>query len=66
MSKPPKSLTTFLLIFTFLFRCYSMISLSYGAYVKAPQSPKGPTVMDDHLVVEKIRHINNSKNAFIE
>ncbi len=33
---------------------YSTISLSYGAYAKAPQSPNGPTVKDSNLVVEKV------------
>ncbi|WP_458720640.1 PQQ-dependent sugar dehydrogenase [Candidatus Nitrosocosmicus sp. R] len=33
---------------------YSTINLSYGAYAKAPQSPNGPTVKDNNLVVEKI------------
>ena len=31
-----------------------MISLSNAAYIKAPQSPNGPTVKDDKLVVEKV------------
>ncbi|HET8794445.1 MAG TPA: PQQ-dependent sugar dehydrogenase, partial [Nitrososphaeraceae archaeon] len=31
-----------------------MISLSYAAYMKAPQSPIGPTVKDDKIVVEKV------------
>ena len=29
-------------------------NFSNGAYVKAPQSPNGPTVKDDKLVVEKV------------
>ncbi|VFJ14845.1 Soluble aldose sugar dehydrogenase YliI [Candidatus Nitrosocosmicus franklandus] len=33
---------------------YSVINLSFGAYMKAPLSPTGPTVKDDNLVVEKI------------
>lgn len=33
---------------------YSIISLTYGAYIKAPLSPLGPTVKDDNLSVEKV------------
>src|ERR1043165_2559377 len=29
-------------------------NFSYGAYVKAPQAPNGPTVKDDRLKVEKV------------
>ncbi|KAA2279054.1 hypothetical protein F1Z66_14345 [Candidatus Nitrosocosmicus sp. SS] len=41
-------------IFLILNSSYSMISLSYAAYMKAPQSPIGPTVKDDKIVVEKV------------
>ena len=33
---------------------YSIINVSYSAYIKAPLAPAGPTVKDDNLVVEKI------------
>ncbi|GKS61916.1 hypothetical protein YTPLAS21_13740 [Candidatus Nitrosocosmicus sp.] len=33
---------------------YSIINISYSAYIKAPLAPAGPTVKDDNLVVEKI------------
>lgn len=42
-------------IFLLLYSNYSWIdNLSYGAYIKAPSAPNGPTVKDDNLVVEKI------------
>ena len=28
--------------------------LSFGAYIKAPLSPAGPTIEDDNLAVEKV------------
>ena len=31
-----------------------MFNVSFGAYVKAPQAPNGPTVEDDNLMVEKV------------
>jgi hypothetical protein len=33
---------------------FSIINVSYSAYIKAPLAPAGPTVKDDNLVVEKI------------
>ena len=30
------------------------VHLSFGAYAKAPVAPRGPTIKDDNLVVEKI------------
>lgn len=42
-------------IFLLLFSNYSIVNnLSFGAYIKAPLAPNGPTVKDDNLVVEKI------------
>jgi aldose sugar dehydrogenase len=40
----------------FLLFClaHSTTNLSYGAYIKAPLSPSGPSVKDTNLVVEKI------------
>lgn len=29
-------------------------NLSYGAYIKAPLAPSGPTIQDDNLLVEKV------------
>jgi glucose/arabinose dehydrogenase/plastocyanin len=45
---------SFIFIFLLLDSSYYTISLSNGAYVKAPQSPNGPTVKDDKLIVEKV------------
>ncbi|MGE0391001.1 MAG: PQQ-dependent sugar dehydrogenase [Candidatus Nitrosocosmicus sp.] len=33
---------------------YSIVNLSYGAYIKAPLAPSGPTLKDDKLSVEKV------------
>jgi aldose sugar dehydrogenase len=41
-------------MFLLLYSNYSTINLSYGAYIKAPLSPGGPTVKDTNLAVEKI------------
>ncbi|MGD9673992.1 MAG: PQQ-dependent sugar dehydrogenase [Candidatus Nitrosocosmicus sp.] len=41
-------------IFLILYSNNSIVNLSYGAYIKAPLSPAGPTVKDDNLVVEKV------------
>lgn len=41
-------------IFLVLYSNHSTVNLSYGAYIKAPLSPAGPTVKDDNLVVEKV------------
>ncbi len=41
-------------IFLILYSNYSIVNLSYGAYIKAPLSPTGPTVKDENLVVEKV------------
>jgi len=37
-----------------LYSNYSIVNLSYGAYIKAPVAPSGPTLKDDNLEVEKI------------
>lgn len=48
------------LYFTFSLILFSLITsplavnFSYGAYAKAPQSPRGPNVKDDNLIVEKV------------
>ena len=41
-------------VFYLFYSNYSTISLSYGAYAKAPVSPNGPTVKDNNLVVENV------------
>ena len=41
-------------MFLLFYSNYSTISLSYGAYAKAPVSPNGPTVKDNNLVVENV------------
>ncbi len=43
-----------LCIFLLLYSNYSVVNLSYGAYIKAPLSPVGPTVKDTNLIVEKV------------
>ena len=43
-----------LCMFLLFYSNYSTISLSYGAYAKAPVSPNGPTVKDNNLVVENV------------
>ncbi len=43
-----------LCLFLLFYLAHSTIYLSYGAYIKAPLSPNGPTVKDTNLVVEKI------------
>ncbi|CAN5588106.1 hypothetical protein BH23THE1_BH23THE1_36480 [soil metagenome] len=43
-----------LCIFLLLYSNYSIVNLTYGAYIKAPLSPAGPTVKDTNLKVEKV------------
>ena len=43
-----------LCIFLLFYLAHSTINLSYGAYIKAPLSPDGPSVKDTNLVVERI------------
>ena len=58
MLKKPNTVQTILslvCIFLLLYSNYTIVNnLTFGAYIKAPLSPNGPTVKDDNLVVEKI------------
>ena len=58
MLKKPNTMQAILsvvCIFLLLYSNYSIVNnLSFGAYIKAPLAPSGPTIKDDNLVVEKI------------
>jgi len=43
-----------LLLLLLSYSNYSIVNLSYGAYIKAPLAPSGPTLKDDKLSVEKV------------
>ncbi|WP_148687554.1 PQQ-dependent sugar dehydrogenase [Candidatus Nitrosocosmicus hydrocola] len=48
------SSTLCLLLLLLSYSNYSIVNLSYGAYIKAPLAPSGPTLKDDKLSVEKV------------
>lgn len=58
MLKKPNTVQTILsvvCIFLLLYSNYTIVNnLSFGAYIKAPLAPEGPTIKDENLVVEKI------------